>query len=200
VWDQILGFNLFPKTVRETELAFYLGKLNRYGLPLDGRADYTKLDWSVWTATLASNPEQFNAIIDPIYRWMSETSSHVPLTDWYDTKTGKQVGFQARSVVGGVYMKALSSKELSAKWPAQRDKFTLGSRTAQFSNDKFTVIFNHCRTFNLLSKHSSRKCLPGQSGSAEETGWVHHRPVLSETADFKIDFEWRGCRVHPLQI
>jgi hypothetical protein len=161
VWDQILGFNLFPKTVRETELAFYLGKLNRYGLPLDGRADYTKLDWSVWTATLASNPEQFNAIIDPIYRWMSETSSHVPLTDWYDTKTGKQVGFQARSVVGGVYIKALSSKELSAKWRAQRDKFTLASATAHFSNIKFTVIFNHCRTFNLLSKRSSRKCLSG---------------------------------------
>jgi hypothetical protein len=121
VWDQILGFNLFPKTVRETELAFYLRKMNRYGLPLDGRADYTKLDWSVWTATLASNPEQFNALIDPIYRWISETPSHVPLTDWYDTKTGKQIGFQARSVVGGVYIKALSNKELTAKWRAEQD-------------------------------------------------------------------------------
>jgi hypothetical protein len=119
VWDQILGFNLFPKTVRETELAFYLGKMNRYGLPLDGRADYTKLDWSVWTATLASNPEQFNALIDPIYRWISETPSHVPLTDWYDAKTGKQIGFQARSVVGGVYIKALSNKELTAKWRSE---------------------------------------------------------------------------------
>ena len=55
VWDQVLGFNLFPKTVRETEVAFYVGKINRYGLPLDIRADYTKLDWSVWTATLASD-------------------------------------------------------------------------------------------------------------------------------------------------
>jgi len=116
VWDQVLGFNLFPKTVRETEVAFYLGNINRYGLPLDIRADYTKLDWSVWTATLASNPEQFNALIDPIYRWINETPNRVPLTDWYDTKTGKQIGFQARSVVGGVYMKALSDNELTAKW------------------------------------------------------------------------------------
>jgi hypothetical protein len=119
VWDQVLEYNLFPKTVRETELAFYMGKINSYGLPLDNRADYTKLDWSVWTATLASTPEQFNAIIDPIYRWMNETPSRVPLTDWYDTKTGKQIGFQARSVVGGVYIKALSDKQLTAKWRAE---------------------------------------------------------------------------------
>ncbi len=116
VWDQLLDFNLFPKQVREAELAFYLTKINLYGLPLDSRADYTKLDWSVWTATLASKPEQFSALIDPMYRWMNETSSRVPLTDWYDTKTGKQVGFQARSVVGGVFMKALADRELALKW------------------------------------------------------------------------------------
>ncbi len=116
VWDQILSYGLFPKSVREAELSFYLGKINIYGLPLDNRADYTKLDWSVWTATLTSNTEQFNAIIDPIYRWTNETPNHVPLTDWYDTKTGKQIGFQARSVVGGVFIKALSDKQLTAKW------------------------------------------------------------------------------------
>ncbi|HEX3893422.1 MAG TPA: DUF4965 domain-containing protein [Terracidiphilus sp.] len=118
VWDELLGYHLFPKSVRETELAYYTGKINRDGLPLDNRADYTKLDWSIWTATLASNPQQFNAIIDPIYRWMNETPSRVPLTDWYDTKTGKQVGFQARSVVGGVFIKALSDKQLTTKWNA----------------------------------------------------------------------------------
>jgi len=118
VWDELLDYHLFPKAVRESEMTFYMGKINRYGLPLDDRADYTKLDWSIWTATLASTPEQFNAIVDPIYLWMNETPSHVPLTDWYDTKTGKQIGFQARSVVGGVFIKALSDKQLTAKWRA----------------------------------------------------------------------------------
>ena len=116
VWDDLLGYDLFPKRVRETEMKFYMKKLNRYGLPLDSRADYTKLDWSVWTATLTTDPEQFNAIIDPIYRWTNEGPSRVPLTDWYDTKTGKQIGFQARSVVGGVFIKALADKKLAAKW------------------------------------------------------------------------------------
>lgn len=116
VWDQLMDYNLFPRSVRETEIDFYLKHLNQYGLPLDSRADYTKLDWSVWTATLAPSTEQFNAIIDPIYKWVNEGPSRVPLTDWYDTKTGKQIGFQARSVVGGVFVKALSDREVTAKW------------------------------------------------------------------------------------
>lgn len=116
VWDDLLGFKLFPGQVRNTELAFYLGKLNRYGLPLDNRADYTKLDWSIWTATLSSNQSQFQQLIAPVYRWLIESSSRVPLTDWFDTKTGKQVGFQARSVVGGIYIKALTDPELVKRW------------------------------------------------------------------------------------
>jgi hypothetical protein len=116
VWDQILEYNLFPENVRKTEAAYYMQKLNSYGLPLDSRADYTKLDWSVWTATLTPETGQFDAIIDRIYRWTNETPSRVPLTDWYDTKNAKQIGFQARSVVGGVFIKALADKQLTAKW------------------------------------------------------------------------------------
>ena len=119
VWDIVLDYNLFPKKVRDAEMSYYLTKINRYGLPLDSRADYTKLDWSLWTATLTSNPEQFKALMDPIYLWINETPSRVPLTDWYDTKTGKQIGFQARSVVGGVFIKALSDKQLTDKWRAK---------------------------------------------------------------------------------
>jgi hypothetical protein len=118
VWDQLLDMDLFPAKVRQLELAFYLGKLNQYGLPLDNRADYTKLDWQIWTATLADNRTQFDAFMTPIGKWINETPSRVPLTDWYDTKNGKMIGFQARSVVGGVFIKALSDKQLAAKWLA----------------------------------------------------------------------------------
>ncbi len=116
VWDQILAFNLFPAQVRQTEMAFYLKHINRFGLPLDNRKDYTKLDWQIWTATLAERPADWNALLEPIGRWINEGPSRVPLTDWYDTKTGKQESFQARSVVGGVYIKALADKALSEKW------------------------------------------------------------------------------------
>ena len=52
----------------------------------------------------------------PIGRWVNEGPTRVPLTDWYETKNGKQDAFQARSVVGGVYIKALADKALAAKW------------------------------------------------------------------------------------
>ena len=116
VWDQMLDSNLFPASVRQTEIAFYLKHLNRFGLPLDNRKDYTKLDWQIWTATLADKPADWNALLDPIGHWINEGPTRVPLTDWYDTKTGKQESFQARSVVGGVYIKVLADKALAAKW------------------------------------------------------------------------------------
>lgn len=127
VWDQILGLNLFPVKIRQAEVAFYVKHMNRFGLPFDNRADYTLLDWTIWTATLADPPEpgspdSFAAIVAPIGRWINEGPSRVPLGDWYDTKTGNALHFQARSVVGGVYIKALADKSLAAKWRAPNEQ------------------------------------------------------------------------------
>lgn len=116
VWDRILGFNLFPSGIAETESRFYQSHLNEFGLPLDNRSAYTKLDWEVWTATLAGNRHDFEAILAAIGRFMNQSPSRVPLTDWYWTTTAKQVGFQARSVVGGVYIPLLADAEIWQKW------------------------------------------------------------------------------------
>ena len=118
VWDRILGLDLFPAEVARKELAYYQGKQGRYGLPLDNRSAYTKLDWIVWTASLSDDDEVFQSFIAPLLPWLNETESRVPLTDWfYTTDGGKQAGsFQARSVVGGVFIKLLYSAELWQKW------------------------------------------------------------------------------------
>ena len=119
VWDKLLGLNLFPADVARKEIAFYMTKENRYGLPLDNRRDYTKLDWLIWTATLADSRAGFEAMAGRAYAFADESSSRVPLTDWYSTVTGKQHGFQARSVVGGVFIKMLSDLAMWRKWAAR---------------------------------------------------------------------------------
>ncbi len=107
VWDDLLDLKLFPASVKRTELAYYKTKLNQFGLPLDNRRDYTKLDWELWTATLADDNDTFQNLVAPLGKWLDATPSRVPLTDWYDTITGKQQGFQARSVVGGIFIRSL---------------------------------------------------------------------------------------------
>jgi hypothetical protein len=122
VWDRILGLDMFSRDVAATEVSYYKSHLNRYGLPLDNRATYTKLDWTTWTATLAANPVDFQAIVHPVFQFLNETTDRVPMTDWYDTTTARQVGFQARSVVGGVYIRMLAEPRLWEKWANRADK------------------------------------------------------------------------------
>ena len=125
VWDRVLGLDLFPKAVFDRETAYYTTKLNAFGLPLDSREDYTKLDWEIWTATMSENPEFFRAITDRIARFLDTTPQRVPMTDWYFTSRPDQRGFQARSVVGGVFMRMLADDAMWRKY-ALKDKTKVG--------------------------------------------------------------------------
>jgi hypothetical protein len=109
VWDKLLGLDIFPEEIARTEIAYYLTKQNKYGLPLDNRRTYTKADWIVWTATLADDKETFQKFISPLHDFVTETPDRVPMSDWYETTDATQVGFQARSVVGGYFIKLLDA-------------------------------------------------------------------------------------------
>ena len=137
VWDCILGLNLFPAAALRKEMDFYKTKQSAFGLPLDCRKDYTKLDWTLWTATLTQDQADFTALLDPVYRFLNETPNRVPMTDWFDTKTAKHVGFQARSVVGGVFLEMLYDRAGWKKW-ARRD-VTKAANWAPFPKPPKTV-------------------------------------------------------------
>ena len=103
LWDKVLGLGLLPDSFYTAELASYLPRINTYGLPLDSRADYTKSDWICWVAAMSDDPAVRQALIAPIARTLRETTTRVPFSDWYDTKTGRYEHFIARSVQGGIY-------------------------------------------------------------------------------------------------
>ena len=109
VWDKLLGFDLIPDTFYENEIASYLPRMERYGLPLDSRAPYSKTDWILWTAAMATN-EDFPKFITPIADYLRETDTRVPFSDYYDTETGRYEKFIARSVQGGLFIPLLMDR------------------------------------------------------------------------------------------
>ena len=115
IWDRIFQTNFFTDEILKEELKSYIHHMNPYGMPLDNRAAYTKSDWLVWSASLMKNKEDFERMIEPLWKAYHESESRVPMTDWYDTLTAKQIGFQHRSVQGGLFIKLLVDRGISAR-------------------------------------------------------------------------------------
>jgi hypothetical protein len=125
VWDRILGLNVFPPEVAATEVAHYRKVLQPYGVPLDSRTHLTKTDWSVWSATLADNNADFEALISPIYDYLNQTTKREPLVDSYITDKIDRDGMHARPVVGGIFIKMLTDHDTWRKW-SSRDHAKVG--------------------------------------------------------------------------
>jgi hypothetical protein len=116
VWDKVMHFKLFPDSLFQKEISYYKKMQAAYGLPLDNRERYTKDDWITWTSSLAGNKQDFEALFNRVYEFACHTPQRVPLTDWYVTDNAYYVGFRARSVVGGFYMKILCDEPIWKKW------------------------------------------------------------------------------------
>ena len=107
VWDSLLSLNVFSQEIMKKDYAYYKTKVNEWGLPLDSRSTYTKSDWIIWTASMARSREDFNALVDPLWKFYNETIDRVPMSDWFYTDKPEFCMFIARSVVGGYFMPLL---------------------------------------------------------------------------------------------
>ena len=107
VWDSLLGYNLFSDEVKQNEIKVYMSKMNRYGVPLDSRSDYTKIDWLMWSTCIWKDKEYFDAVCQGMVNMVNETLDRVPLTDWYYTSTADYRAFRNRTVVGGLFINLL---------------------------------------------------------------------------------------------
>ena len=105
VWDKVFNMGIFDPNVINKEIKYYLTKQNQFGLPLDSREAYTKTDWIFWTATMADSHDAFQKFIKPVYSFMNESTTRVPMSDWTWTDRPERRGFKARAVVGGYFIK-----------------------------------------------------------------------------------------------
>ncbi len=119
VWDRILGLGLFPDAALRKEMDYYKKIQKKYGLPLDNRKTYTKLDWTIWTATLTQQRADFEALVAPVFDFLNATPQRSPMTDWYETPDARKVSFTGRPVVGGVFLPMLYDKAIWQKYAAR---------------------------------------------------------------------------------
>ncbi|PLB33282.1 glutaminase GtaA [Aspergillus candidus] len=102
--DRELDLNLVPQSVYDMQSAFYPTIQEEFGVPLDTRHVYTKGDWELFTAAVAS-AETRDMFLEHMAHWIDVTSTNHALTDLYDTKTGgyPRNKFIARPVMGGAF-------------------------------------------------------------------------------------------------
>jgi hypothetical protein len=150
-------------------------------LPLDNRKDYTKLDWEIWTATLADSKTEFEQLVAPVYRFANESPSRVPLTDWYDTVTGQQQGFQARSVVGGVFVRMLADPAMWKKYAGAAGRRTFSVRACAYSCADWTRRLRNAP--GMLSTHK-----PTAPSRCPRRSTTRHGSVFASTQTLTFCF------------
>ena len=118
-FDVLFGSGLFDSDVRERETDTYIAKSNAYGVPLDTRSTYTKSDWILWTTVLTDDIEKRKALIAPVAKFLRETATRYPFSDWYYSDSGLirgeinrhglHGGFKNRTVQGGIFAPLLKA-------------------------------------------------------------------------------------------
>jgi len=156
VWDRILGLNVFPPSVAQMEVAHYKKVMQRYGVPLDSRTHLTKTDWSFWSASLADDQADFEAILSPIYDYLNATTARSPFVDSYVTDDIHSDGMHARPVIGGLFIKMLTDRAVWKKW-ASADKTKAGQWAPLPELPKIKIVLPTAQTAPATWRYTTQK-------------------------------------------
>ncbi len=173
VWDTILGLHTFPASVAQAETAYYKAHLDTYGLPLDSRTHITKSDWTLWSASLASNPADFAALIAPLGAYLNHTTARVPFVDGYHTDDLQSDLFHARPVIGGVFVRMLTVPSLWNKW-ARGDTQAVGNWAALPLPPVVTPVLETSQARPQTWRYVTGSAPPPANWAAagfDDTGW-----------------------------
>jgi hypothetical protein len=99
--------------------------------------------------------------VNPVFKFLNETPDRSPMTDWYETKSARKVGFTARPVVGGVFAQMLYDRQTWSKY-AGRDKTKAKSWAAMPIAKPPTIVVPTAReNDNLVWSYTTEK--PGDN-------------------------------------
>lgn len=87
--DRNLNLGLVPQGVYDMQSAFYPSVAQTYGVPLDTRHTYTKADWEMFCAAVASDDGTRQLFVEKIATWLAQTVTNLPFGDLYDTISGE---------------------------------------------------------------------------------------------------------------
>ncbi|KKY24377.1 putative glutaminase [Phaeomoniella chlamydospora] len=77
-----------PQSLYTMQSSFYPTVFQTYGVPLDTRHTYTKLDWELFCAAIAEEDTR-QKFFGTVVKWINETVTSGALTDLYDVETGE---------------------------------------------------------------------------------------------------------------
>lgn len=197
VWDRVLGLGLFPDSVLRKEMDYYKRIQNKYGLPLDNRALYTKLDWILWTATLTQNRADFDALVAPVFRFLNETPDRSPMTDWYFTDTARKRGFTARPVVGAVFLQLLYDRAVWRKW-ASRERIRAANWAPIPPRPTFSLVVPTAREQPTTWRYTTKA--PGKGWfqpGFDDSGWKQGESGFgtAKTPGTVVRTEWKTTEI-----
>ncbi|CAG2108209.1 unnamed protein product [Medioppia subpectinata] len=89
--------------IYEQQDEWYQQVMNVYGLSLGCEKQDTKFDWIMFTAAASGDTKLRQLLFDRTAKWLRETPTRVPFSDYANTITGYSSGFVNRPVIGGVF-------------------------------------------------------------------------------------------------